>query len=567
MKNNKVLSFLSNYWQIILISFIFLCYQLFVSSTLWNRLGNIPPGFGDSLGYIFGIEKVIKYHSLFPQIPYFGNYTFQPAHFSYFSYNIILGFIGTILKTSGFYIFFYSFFIGKLILLLSCIFLLKYLLGESKYLLSLSLLFLGIFVGDGGIHGFFWVVPSFWMLVLFFFLIGIINSPQKIKILPVFLLCLLYITIHPLSIFSIFIFTIYTLLHFYFSKNIPKKAISVTVMLVISAILWQVFIFTISRINRHPKTTILTSNPQTLTQSIEEIKEISNDAQTNSALFVATNIKEDEVVQQVSNSAPSLPQVRIFDELLKRNSETTSTQGTSIIPAWNGYFSWFFRLPFLLILLLVGIFISIKKRRWSLISLYLSCLSFTLVSLINPMGYRSILFLFPVTIIFLSTTLYDLISFLYKNKKRFYRPISYFLFFLVLIGLTGYAFYGFETVKYYSTIADYIINPTECIDYIKNFKPQETKIYFTSIEGINYFINQGIEKYQLAGINNFENPNIEQNILLITENYDTLDKSDINLLLPDPKNIISLVKNNIAQTKQFDCGIFQLFDITQVPLQ
>jgi len=560
VKNKKILVFFSKHWQIILASTAFLAYQLYINFTIWDRTGNIPPGFGDSLGYIFGIEKVAKYHNLFPQIPYFGNYKLQPAHFSYFGYNLIFGFLGIILNTSGYNIFFYSFIFGKLVLLISCILLLKSLLPDSKTVVAFVLLSLGLFVGDGSIHGFFWVVPSFWMLVLFFLLITIINSPQKIKIFPVFLLCLLYITVHPLSIFSIFIFTTYNIFLFIFTKKIHKKAITVTAILVISAILWQICILGIPSLNKNNNTPA--TPPKTVIQTIKEINNASNKAQTNSVLYITKNIKKDDVVQQISNSAPSLPQVKIFDELLKKNSETTTIQKTSFIAAWNSYFSWFFRLPFLLIILFGGVYLSAKKKRWDLLSLYLSCLSFTLISMINPMGHRSILFLFPVTIIFITTTLYDLIVLLRKSSFKFSKLVLYILYLTIPIALIGYAVFGIVTVKYYSTIADYKINPSKCIEYIKKFEPEKTKIFFTSVEGINYFLNQDIEKYYITGINNFEKIRKETTTLLISENYEKINKSDIDMPLVDNSNVLSKIKNNIQNITNIDCDIFHLFDIS-----
>lgn len=561
MKKNTLAKLIATNWQIILASCIFLTYQLLVSYILWDRKSDIPPGFGDSLSYIFNIEKVIKNHNLFPQIPYFGASKIQLAHFTYIGYNFLMGILGISLNMTGEKIFFYSFFFGKVALLFGCIFLLKKILNNQKNLIALSLIALGFFVGDGGIHGFYWVTPSFWMLIIFFLLMGIINSEKKINFLFLVPLSLLYITIHPLSIFSIFIFFAYTIFIFLFTKKIPQKSITVTITLVILAIFWQIFIYSISNLNKHTQASVLPPPKKTLDQTIKQVKDNSDIAQNNSVLYIATNIKKDDVVQKVTNSAPSIPQITIFDKLIENNTNSIPNT-SSFIAAWNSYFSWFFRLPFLLVLLLGGLFIFIKKKKWSLVSLYLSCLLFTLVSLINPMGYRSILFLFPITIIFLVTATFDLIAFAYEQKYKIAKIPLWFLYFIIALSLIGYAIFGLKTVKYYSTIASYKINPSQCVEYIKKFEPQKTQIYFTSVEGINYFLNQGIENYAVTGINYFDDKHPQDKTLLITEDYNKINKTDIDIPLFTSSDLLLKVKNNLNKITHVDCDIFQLFDIT-----
>ena len=61
------------------------------------------------------------------------------------------------------------------------------------------------------------------------------------------------------------------------------------------------------------------------------------------------------------------------------------------------YFKILFFHPIFLFIFLFGLFILFKEKELKMLSFYFSCLSFTLVSSIHPYGYRSLLFLWPVT--------------------------------------------------------------------------------------------------------------------------------------------------------------------------
>ena len=82
-----------------------------------------------------------------------------------------------------------------------------------------------------------------------------------------------------------------------------------------------------------------------------------------------------------------------------------------------------------------------------------------------------------------------------------------------------------------------------------------------SIEGDR--IPEDIEQYHISGINNFNQNSIAKNTLLISENYDKVTKSDIDMPLEDPNGLLLKIQNNIQKTNQIiDCDIFQLFDIS-----
>lgn len=594
---------------LLFISAIFLTYQLFISFTLWNRSGNVPPGFGDSLGYIFGIEKVIKYHDLFPHIPYFGSGKYPSAHLTYLGYNSLAGLIGIIFHCSGENIFYYSFYLGKIILLLALLFLLKNIFNNHIKLISFVLLFLSFFVGDGSFHGFFWVVPSFWMLLIFFLLFGITNSNKKINYPLLFLLCLLYITIHPLSVYSISIFVFYCVYFRLFTKSFQQNSLIVTGTLILCAIIWQSFVQYLPYLNEqslkntpnnggnnllyilpiiiiplviyflhkklHKKTVlivvisffsivlgaalILNNSFSKLSQFVQKY---SKTTQINSLFYITSNQQTKDVLPKISNSTPNLPQIRIFDALLENWNKQSISQSSSLILSWNSYFSWFFRFPPLLILLLFSFYIQYRKERWSIISLFLACILFCTFSLLNPVGYRSIIFLFPITIIFLSSAIFDLLKSLKNNQNKKIVFLYYASCPIFLITLFCYAIFGYVSTRYYSTIANYQVNANECIEYIKKFPPNDTQIFFTSVEGINYFLNYGVDNYYTKGINYFNAKNLPKNILLINENRSQIDMANINMPINDTSSLLEKVDQNSDFVTRINCDIFQLQDIS-----
>jgi len=145
----------------------FLCYQLYLSWSLWQHTGNVPPGFDDSYSYIFDIGKVVEYESLLPETVYPPRY----SHLKDLSYNYLMASVASVLDSGPERAYQASFFIGKLVLL---VFLLRLLMTVEKDPLVVAgcLGALAAFSGTPEFHGFYWVVPSFWLLCLFFFWIS-----------------------------------------------------------------------------------------------------------------------------------------------------------------------------------------------------------------------------------------------------------------------------------------------------------------------------------------------------------------------------------------------------------
>ncbi len=537
----KIKKFITNNWHILLPGLVFLVFQTYINFLLWDRQGNIPPSFGDSLGYIFGIKKIIKYHHIFPQIPYFA----PSAHFTYLGYNLLLATFGVILNISAQQIFYYSFFAGKIFLLASCIFMLKRIFHQQKSKIALSLLMLGLFVGDGSIHGFFWVVPSFFLLITFFTLIGIALSKGKINKFLLFFFSIFYISIHPMAPFTTPIFISMAILNHFFDKKLSKKFATISIILAISTIVWEILILQAPKFSQQK---IVYSTAQ------ESINRVIESLTLNQKAII---IGPDESTPQIINTTPNIS-VTYFDTILKKHQQQIHKKLPSFIISWNSFFSWFFRFPPLSLISLFGLYIHLKKKKYILLSLFLTSLAASLASLKHPVGFRSLILLFPITIIFLSSSCIEFYKIISGIKPKI-KPIINATFTLIIsIGLIALGSYGIISVKYYSTIADYQVDHSTCLNFIKDLPPEKTHLVFTSVEGISYFLNLDLEKYLIMGINNFKGHYYKKNLILVTENYEQLNPDDIDMPLEKINDSLEKIMKTSKEVNKYDCGIFQL---------
>lgn len=83
------------------------------------------------------------------------------------------------------------------------------------------IIFLAFYHGTGESHGFFWVVPSFYLTALFIVLFHFITSPHSkvANYIIAALVSITYVFMHPMSIYIAFLFPLYLCTHFYLTKT------------------------------------------------------------------------------------------------------------------------------------------------------------------------------------------------------------------------------------------------------------------------------------------------------------------------------------------------------------
>lgn len=513
-------NFLHNNFWLIVASIFFISYQVLLSIILWNRNGDIPPGFGDSLSYIWGIDKIIQSKQLFPYVPYLS----LSGHLSYFSYNVILGILGIVINTNGEQIFYFSFFIGKILLVITLFYFLKRLFPKNNKLIAFCLLGLSVFAGDGSTHGFFWVVPSFWMILIFFVILGITYSNKKISYPPLLLLSFIYVSIHPISSYSILIFLIIFTLNIICRTPNPKNINIVLLNLTTATIIWQAI---------NILTPLLSKYYYPVDISSSQINIFENYKSTN-PIFA-----QEKPILSVTNTMPNIT-IKTTDYTINRSAASISKIAPGFTSSWNSYYSWFFRFPPLLFLLIASLYFALKHNK-NLSFLFISCQIFSFSSQISPFGYRSLIFTVPITILLISYYIFCYVS----NSKKLIMQL-----FIFGLGLTSFSLCFISniiSINYYSKIADYKSDIDQCIDYIKTQRPDSIKIYFTSVEGINLFLSKGLYKYNIIGLNGL--PKGTSNNILISEKE--FLKNDIQMPLTTTVKL-----DKIKEVSS--CGLFKI---------
>ncbi len=336
----------------------FLSYQLYLSWSLWQHTGNVPPGFDDSYSYIFDIGKVIEYESLLPRTVYPPRY----SHLKDLSYNYLMASMASVLDVRPERVYELSFVAGKLVLLA---FLLRLLVTLDKDLLVVagSLGALAAFSGTPEFHGFYWVVPSFWLLCLFFFWISELAGPSRGSGLLLLGSGFLGGTMHALGPYLVAPLGVFLL----FSRALDRGDPA-----------WR-----------------------TRCQSFFWI--------AAGALAAALIPNLLAILPQYGDIRAAPPHAVIWlgggwPDLDSEGSAAADARTISLLPGYAGVFRSYLRFvlfPPLLAFLLVALGLLVHSRRFRLLALFLATLAFTLATMVHPYASRTCLFLWPSTLMVL----------------------------------------------------------------------------------------------------------------------------------------------------------------------
>lgn len=204
MRLEKWNKWLSKNFDFVFGAILFITYRHLINSFIWSKR-TIPPEPDDSYFYLFNAKKVIS-----------------PENFEQFRlilFSIWLNTIGILFNVNLEQAFKINFLIGPLIIFLAIYFFLSK-IEKSKIKRLVLIVFLALYSGTGSYHGFYWVVPSFYQLALFFILAGLLMSSKKESLLQIYLTTFFFIIIHPSSILICVTFIIYALLLFIFKREI-----------------------------------------------------------------------------------------------------------------------------------------------------------------------------------------------------------------------------------------------------------------------------------------------------------------------------------------------------------
>lgn len=341
----------------------FVAYQQWLSLALWTGI-QIPPFFDDSYSYVLGIRRVAETGRLLPDVPYPARW----AQFLYHSYNHILGSVALVFDVSPAKVYEASFFAGKLLLLLVLLKLLATL--ERDELVRAAVLVSAAFYSGGlGFHGFFWVVPSFWMLCVFLLLTSEPLARSATHPLALLALGALLASLHPLGVYLYVLLTA-----------------------------WDLGVTLLER-------------PQQWTRSLRRLGAVGAGVALVLALqFLPGARPGPEVSTSRSRLAAAADAGNVPSEAFTRPGGGWPDRGRQTAGTWfpgldgvvSSYFAIVFEFP--RSVALAGALVLLGwGRRFRLLLLFFLSLAFTLASTLHPRAFRSLLILWPVTILVLGT--------------------------------------------------------------------------------------------------------------------------------------------------------------------
>jgi hypothetical protein len=364
---------------------------------MWQER-NITPEPRDSFVYIAHINSVIQCNSfLFCEEPYSLNNFWGYEHLTY---RLFFGTIGKIFNLSAQQTYHYSFYIGTLLLIPTLLYFTKK-LTSNKPLQILILFFLALYNGGSSYHGFFWVVPTFFSVLLFFLMMGIIldNKIKKHWIYTLPLLATLASLTHLISIYAVSIFVFYIIINSLINKSINWLHVKKITLLLI--------VFTISYI--HLNFFLQDSPLQT------------------ADLIAAKDILTVSTTAIVNSTTPAI----IAD----------SNFINSLLPGFDlfivEYIAWI--LPNLIgvILFIVVISILLYYKQQKILVLYMSTFLFTIISTKSIYGIRALVFLWPTTFILYAYGAYYIFTLITK-KTSLHKKTNTLLVTLYFLGILSF---------------------------------------------------------------------------------------------------------------------------------
>lgn len=345
---------------LLIVALFFVSYQICLSAAIWRHSGNVLPGFDDSYSYVFDIRKVAEYESLLPRTVYPPRY----AHFKDLSYNYVMASASRLFGTSPTTVYEASFFAGKLVLL--AILLRLLFTFEADALVMASMLGgLTAFSGTPELHGFYWVVPSFWLLCMFFFWLSEIADPSPRRFNGPFLLLsgILGGTLHALGPYVMAPLGTFLLV----SRALPGE--HARWRRGAAAFLW---------IGAGALVAALLPNVLASLPQYDDIRA----APPHAVIWLGGGWPDPD----------------------SEGSAAGDARSGSSLPGLAGVRRSYLRFVFwppALVALLGALALVVRFRRWKLLALFLATLAFTLVSVIHPYASRTCLFLWPATLLVL----------------------------------------------------------------------------------------------------------------------------------------------------------------------
>lgn len=541
-----------------------LLFQLLISALLLDRTGNVPVGFDDSYSYLYGIKKVVMYGSGWPDVWHINKAT----HFNYLSYNLLFGWLSRLSEIRPEMIFFSSFFWGKVIYVGSLIYWMER-RGLKNGLLAMALLVVGLFIGDGSIHGSFWVVPSFWMLAGFLLIDGYIASNDRAGWLALLLGLLIYYNLHPLAVVLLPYLGLYQMILWWKERIVNKKVIKVMMTLVL-------VILITGMLKDHVSNRIPTGGTQVK-------KVIKKTTEVPLAGALDTAIKESPVLlseEEVRVNLIPITIVKQNEDLYRPVTEIISISShmvvgglnglAGILPGvpglWRGYIGRglvFYPLLWMMPIWLRLVYRS-KYRNW--VYSYIAIMTVTLGLSWHSQAYRALIFVWPMTLVIMMVGACRSLKTKEWNSSRWRKLVAWSGAGVLFAFLLFQVYSGVGFVKYIAQQNQFEWNTDACPkQLLERTEEEDFDIFYNSFSGISAFTYYGLDQRHVGRTDKLVQVYPEWlkrygKLYLVTENM-SFDGGSDSVFVEDIVGELKKEYDGGKISSLSDCGFFSIWQV------
>lgn len=471
MNNIKLKKILKeNKWIIMAVIFFFI-WKFFLAGVLWQNR-TLPPEPDDSLIYAGFINSVKECPSVICEYPYILMKDY--VGFQYLPYRLFFGMIAKIFNADPVKTFHFSFYFGYLLLAPILILFLSS-LTKNKNLLALSLFFLALYNGSGAYHGFFWVTPVFFAVIIFLLLFRlVINEKNKYFILKAGLLIPIFIYLHPSAIYAVAVFTFFYIFYAFLTSNWQKDILKKVIIII-----------TISFFSYAPLYVYLNHFSSGNPLGIKKTATVIFDK-----ISVATQKKTVAHDQDDQNKKPADVMTNLSKNTINKN------YFGSIFPGYEmthqSYFLWIFPHWIFMIIFVIITAVLLYKKEFILISIYLSLLIFVVLSSLNTYGYRSVVYLWPITYILYAFGFWHIFQLV--NNINSYK-LKLLLKFILVISIVSFALiniiYSYAWNEYSNTRDNFYISK-KSFENLANVIQKDDYVYYGQKVLHSFSLNTGL---------------------------------------------------------------------------
>jgi len=450
--------------------FFFVFWRFFFNFLLW-RGRVLPPEPGDVLNYLRWIKNI---ETSYVKLTSGGAV-----------YTFILGNIVKLFSLTPETVFYYSFWLGFVLLAMVLWYFFKK-LNFSPIQTMLCFLLLAFYTGHGSFGGFYWVVPSFFAFLTFLYLFSAAASDKKINWWFVGAVAFIFPLIHGTGIFALAIFILYPILYFVL-LNLPKFSLKNLINKIDYQIIRRCIFIILIGIFSYSLITVL------LPKINADSPRVGDKIMGYSEVFPA-------FIKSSLGENLSLQLAAFLKNAAKGYSAFHFNYLNKIIPNIFFIFLWIF---------IFGVLFYYKK--YKILALYFATFIFSfLSSLLYYKGYKSLLYLWPITYILVGYSFYFIYIFiknLPKNlpAKPYLKFIHYPIFIRLLkicfvVSILGFYLFNVAYSFYYINLKNQDMNisynPKMFDRIITDYSPKDTILYFDDYFTINEFFYNNEKNYE-----------------------------------------------------------------------